>query len=321
MRVGLRIADAMDSAPVRGAGPVLVLQVHAPEVAAVLADSLPRDSTIAVLHHLGLDDEVVHWCRVFELATFPVDHLTSVWVSDARSAGSALDELEALAHRLRRECVWDAEQTTTTLGHHLLEEAYEALDALGTYASDPDQSAHAVEELGDLLYQVVAQTEIASEADDFSLIDVITAITTKLIDRHPHVFEDAVVADAAAAAAQWETIKKSENSRTSVTDGIPLALPALALYEKMRQRGDAVGLAKDDGTTTVEHVHQQLRSLASSSAPDNADAWNSLARAVGDLAHDAHVDFEAVVRAAALRVRDEVIAHELNVVDRAHPAE
>lgn len=311
---GLRIADAMADEPVRGPGPLLILQVHAPEVAAVLADRLAPETRVTVLHHLGLADEVVQPCAARELAGFAVDHLTSVWVDEVATAGSAMDDLASLATRLRRDCVWDAEQTTDSLARHLLEEAYEALDALGAYASDPARSAHAIEELGDLLYQVVAQTEVAREAGDFTLVDVITAVTAKLVDRHPHVFGVAVVADARAAAAQWEQIKKKEKGRASATDGVPASLPSLVLYEKMRLQGDAVGLAP----VAWDESHRRLVAAAHdlAAAPtDGTDAWIALARAIGDVAHVAHVNLESVARAAALHVRDEVIAHEHRVID------
>lgn len=314
MARGLRIADAMADESLRGPGPLLILQVHAPEVAAVLADRLGPETAVTVLHHLGLPDEVVRSCAARDLAGLPVDHLTSVWVDEVATAGSALDDLAALATRLRRDCVWDAEQTTDSLARHLLEEAYEALDALGAYASDPAHAAHAIEELGDLLYQVVAQAELAREAGDFTLVDVVTAVTTKLVDRHPHVFGDAVVTDATAAAAQWEEIKKKEKGRASATDGVPAAMPALALYEKMRLQADAVGLPAVERDETRRRVLAAAHELGAPPS-DGADLWIALAHAIGDLAHVAHVNLEAVTRTAALQVRDEILAHETDVID------
>ena len=159
--------------------------------------------------------------------------------------GAAVLELVAVMDRLRSPggCPWDAEQTHQSLTRYLLEETYEVLEALD--AGDRD---HLREELGDLLLQVVFHARIAAEdADDaWGIDDVAHDIVAKLVRRHPHVFEDGPVTgrpvDAEAVQAGWERQKSVEKGRTSVLDGVPTALPALALADKMLGRLARAGL-------------------------------------------------------------------------------
>lgn len=320
MAQGVRVVDAHSTAPLRGPGPLLILQAHSRAVLAVVADRLTPTTPVTVLHHLGLPDEAVVTVIARELPGCAADHLTSLWVRELRTSGDAMDDLEDLATTLRARCAWDQEQTVATLGRHLLEESYEALDALGVYASDPSAVAHVVEELGDLLYQVVAQAELGREVGDFALVDVINAVTTKLVDRHPHVFGDAVVTTATDAAAQWERIKRVEKKRTSATDGIPAGLPALALFEKLRRHADAVGVVAPTASASRHRVRGALED-ARTDADSIDDSWVALARALGDFAHSVNVDLEMVMRAAAHQLRDEITVHEHNVIDQGEHTE
>jgi XTP/dITP diphosphohydrolase len=166
--------------------------------------------------------------------------------------GARLIDLVRVMDRLRRNCPWDQEQTHESLAKYLLEETYETLEAI-----DSGDRAHLREELGDLLLQVVFHSRIAEEGravsgtdpadafdedsgEPFSIDDVAGDIVEKLIRRHPHVFADTRADDAAAVEANWETIKAAEKQRTSVLEGIPLALPALALADKLLSRAAKV---------------------------------------------------------------------------------
>ena len=154
--------------------------------------------------------------------------------------GDAVAELARIADRLRAPdgCPWDREQTHATLRPFLLEEAYEALDALD--AGDP---AKLREELGDLLFQVVIHAQLAREEGEFDLGDVARLLSEKLVRRHPHVFEGkAIEGD---VLSQWEKIKRAEkpkDDRTSILDGIPAALPSLFRAERLQERIERVGL-------------------------------------------------------------------------------
>lgn len=132
-------------------------------------------------------------------------------------------------------CPWDAEQTHQSLARHLLEETYEVLEAL-----DSGDRDHLREELGDVLLQVVFHSRLAQEhpTEPWGVDDVARGIVDKLVARHPHVFAAGEVRDAAHVEASWELHKAAEKGRTSVLDGIPAAMPALARADKLLGRLD-----------------------------------------------------------------------------------
>jgi XTP/dITP diphosphohydrolase len=151
-----------------------------------------------------------------------------------------LDELIAVLERLRAPggCAWDREQTHESLVQYLIEETYELVDAI-----ESGDTAELIEELGDVLYQVVFHSDIAAEAGLFTLEDVASHMTEKMIGRHPHVFGDMVADTPDAVMAVWDDLKRTEKPhRTSVLDGIPLGMPALALADKLLGRAHKVGL-------------------------------------------------------------------------------
>lgn len=162
-------------------------------------------------------------------------------------------------HRLRAPggCPWDREQTHSSLIKYLIEESYEAADAI--------QSGDDLElqkELGDVLLQVVFHAEIASEGNRFSIREVIEAISTKMIQRHPHVFGDAKVEDSEAVLRQWESIKKVERGEgASILDGIPAALPALLRAERLQARASKVGFDWENPTQVLAKIREELGEL------------------------------------------------------------
>jgi MazG family protein len=136
-------------------------------------------------------------------------------------------------------CPWDREQTLATLAPYLLEEAHEVAEAVA--ADDPTKLC---EELGDLLLQVVFMARIARENGWFELDDVCNGISDKMVRRHPHVFAEREVEDAAEVIRNWEDIKRDERAReetSSVLDGVPAALPALLKAFRMTEKAAAVG--------------------------------------------------------------------------------
>lgn len=156
----------------------------------------------------------------------------------AERAGPAFERLVAIMARLRAPggCPWDAEQTHRSLAVHLLEEAYETLDAI-----DSGNMHDMAEELGDLLLQVVFHAEIAQESGDFEIGDVVDGLVKKLVERHPHVFGDVEVAGSAEVVANWETLKKQQKGRTTLDEGLPKGLPALVYAHKVLRRASGVG--------------------------------------------------------------------------------
>ncbi len=323
MAVGLRVVDALGSTePLVGPGPLLVLQTYSAPVLASVADRLGPETPVTVLHHLGLADQVIEVRAARELAGFAADHLTSLWVDELRSAGAATDDLVSLTRTLRRDCPWDQEQTHASLTRHLLEEAYEALDALESLVrAEPEPTpaviAHVQEELGDLLFQIVFHAELGDELDRFNLATIVDALRSKLIGRHPHVFADVEVRDADDVAARWEVIKQAEKGRTSVLDGIAWQLPALTLYTKLLRKATSVGVARDVLGPGVDAAARALAAIDAapavsdaSSSSDVDPAWGDAIEALARAAYGAGVDLEGVLRDRVHRVAERVRATE-----------
>ncbi len=155
--------------------------------------------------------------------------------------GARLLELVTVMDRLRSPggCPWDAEQTHRSLATYLLEETYETLEAIET-GDDEDLR----EELGDLLLQVMFHARIAEERETgaWSVDDVAADITAKLVRRHPHVFGDVEAESASDVGERWEVLKRAEKQRSSAADGVPLALPALSLADKLQHRAQKAGV-------------------------------------------------------------------------------
>jgi XTP/dITP diphosphohydrolase len=158
--------------------------------------------------------------------------------------GARLLDVVAVMDQLRGPggCPWDAEQTHASLASYLVEETFETLAAID--GEDPDALR---EELGDVLLQVAFHARIAEESTDrpWSIDDVAATLVDKLVRRHPHVFAEGDAATASDVQERWDELKSAERPRASVVDGVPLALPALALSEKLIGRTARAGLALD----------------------------------------------------------------------------
>ncbi|MGV8895360.1 MAG: MazG family protein [Rhodoglobus sp.] len=197
-----------------------------------------------------------------------------------------LDELVAVLQRLRAPggCAWDRDQTHDSLVQYLIEETWELVDAIETGDSD-----ELIEELGDVLYQVVFHSDIAAEAGKFTLEDVAAHMTAKMIGRHPHVFGDAVAETADDVMAVWDDLKKTEKPhRTSVLDGIPQGMPALALADKLLGRAHKVGLidATLPGAVNVEDEDELgplLLAIVASAKANGLDSERALRSALRGL--------------------------------------
>ncbi|HET6752247.1 MAG TPA: nucleoside triphosphate pyrophosphohydrolase [Actinomycetes bacterium] len=220
--------------------------------------------------------------------------------------GSALLDLVATETRLRGPggCPWDHEQTHTSLARHLVEEAYEVLDAI-----EEGTPEHLREELGDLLLQVVFHAQMAEDAGDFDIDGVARAITEKLVRRHPHVFGELRVASAGEVVRNWETIKRDEEGRTDPMAGIPAALPALQLAAKLQKRAAADGFAWPSVQGPVAKVREELDEVVDATEPEHLE-WEvgDLLFAVVALAGASGVEPEAALRRAARRFRARFVA-------------
>jgi len=221
--------------------------------------------------------------------------------------GSHFLDLVVVMDRLRTGCPWDAKQTHMSLTPHLLEEPYEALEAL----ESGDFEAFR-EELGDVLFQVVFHARIA---EDFSIDDVADGIVEKLIRRHPHVFGDVTVADAEEVKRNWDAIKRQEKNEraavslteetfTSALDGVPFGQPALALAAQLQRRAGRAGVPAELMNLAARDAHPD--GIGPSLGPEiGTELFRLVARA-----REAGLDPELELRAAARRYRDRVRAWE-----------
>ena len=209
---------------------------------------------------------------------------------------SPVEQLVQVMDQLRRPggCPWDAEQTHESLARYLLEETYEALEAM-----DQGDLGSLREELGDLLLQVVFHARIAQESEPtFSLDAIAQGVVDKLVRRHPHVFTDLVVTSNEELEANWAKIKEEEKQRESVTDGVPQAMPALQLATQLIYRARKSGVVAGDS-----EVKESVREVIGEVSQEQIAA---LLVATVELAREADIDAESVLRAEMMRYRSRV---------------
>ena len=175
------------------------------------------------------------------------------------------EEFVDIVRRLRRECPWDRDQTHDSIRQNLIEEAYEVVEAIDN--GDMDELK---KELGDLLLHVVFHSAIAEESGEFTLDEVVSLITEKLIRRHPHVFGDTVVNGQDEVIRNWERIKLDEG-RESVLDGIPSALPALVRALRLQQKASKVGFDWEKKEDCWKKVEEELQEFKSAAKQNNND--------------------------------------------------
>ncbi len=184
-------------------------------------------------------------------------------------------EFVEIVRRLRRECPWDREQTHESIRQNLIEEAYEVVDAI-----DAGNLEELKKELGDLLLHVVFHSVIAEEKKEFTLDEVISLISEKLIRRHPHVFGETVVNGQDEVIRNWERIKLDEG-RTSVIDGIPAALPALVRALRLQEKASKVGFDWENKEDCWKKVEEELKEFKSVAEENNDN--EQISDELGDL--------------------------------------
>ena len=199
-----------------------------------------------------------------------------------------LDQLIAVLEYLRAPggCAWDAEQTHESLVQYLVEESHELIEAIEHGSRDD-----VLEELGDVLYQVLFHADIAAARAEhpFTIEDVAAVSVAKMVGRHPHVFGDVVADTADDVAANWETWKRQQKpGRTSVLDGVPEGLPALARAAKVLGRLESVGLAEPVPSAEAplgdeEELGRRLLGLVAAARQGGLDAERALRGAVREL--------------------------------------
>ncbi len=230
-----------------------------------------------------------------------------------------LDDLIAVAHKLRAPggCPWDAEQTHNSLTKYLLEETYELIEAIETGNRD-----EILEELGDVLYQVIFHTDLAatgSLGEAFDIQDVAELSAQKMMGRHPHVFGTPEELEKYAAKTgdevmvNWDAHKQREKpERSSVLDGIPQALPALALADKVLGKAEKIGLLDADApgpfsVTGEAELGAILLAVVSSGRAAGLDSERALREALRELQVEIrHAEIEEGFDAGVIAVPNEV---------------
>jgi len=311
---GVQILDARDLPdPLPLHVPTFITQVdsalRASDVALALMRTVAPGTVITVLDRLGDPDEVIESMPVSDLPRYKAGPRASVFVPATSSGFYGLIDINRI---LREQCPWDREQTHHTLVTHLLEEAYETVDAISELPNDapegePDFGAYAEveEELGDLLLQVVFHATMAAEAGAFDIDEVAEAIRRKLVDRHPHVFGDVSVDGPQEVLANWEEIKQEEKKRESLMDDIPSGMPGIAQSLKVQKRAGSVGFDWEDRGDVIEVLRSEIDELVDADTDPDAvmhEVGDVLFTAV-NLARHCNVDPEVALRAAVERFR------------------
>jgi len=261
---------------------------------------------VIVLQRLGLPDEAVFSVAWHELDRVAADHLTSVWVPElAAPVAQELMAFAALVRELRAKCPWDAEQTHESLTRFMLEEAYEAVEAITSGDVDAIES-----ELGDVLFQVVLHATIAEEAGDFTLADVANGIREKLIRRHRHVFGDVVAETPEAVEKMWADVKAEERGDTGEDPfaGIDGAQPALSHAAQIGRRAVAVDFDWPSIDGPLAKLSEEVAELVEALGADGAGSA-AVVDEVGDLLfcavvvarHAGVADPETALRAASAK--------------------
>jgi MazG family protein len=267
-----------------------------------LADAAGGDGPVAWLPDPGADV-----ARVLPELGSVGEGRTRVVVGSADLPGARLLDLVVTMDRLRADCPWDARQTHESLAPHLLEEPYEALDAL----ESGDQQAFC-EELGDVLLQVVFHARMAAERDDgtgYTIDDVADGIVAKLKRRHPHVFGDVTVSGADEVKTNWDAIKREEKRARaaldghgdlapSALDGVPFGQPALSLAAQLQRRAARAGVPDE-----LARLDGDAGPVDPSGDEPGAEIGRELFRLVA-AARAAGRDPELELRAVARRYRD-----------------
>ncbi|MCK8609051.1 MazG family protein [Agromyces sp. C10] len=212
-------------------------------------------------------------------------------MTQAPASGDGLLELVAMVGRLRGPggCPWDAEQTHESLVQYLVEECWELIDAIESGSRE-----EMIEELGDVLYQVLFHADLAAHTpgEDYDIDDVARHMTAKMVARHPHVFGDREAETAADVVAFWDELKAGEKPhRTSVLDGVPQGMPALALSQKLLGKAEKVGVTREPtdaaaAPTTEAELGDTLLALVASARAQGLDAERALRGAIRSLQDD-----------------------------------
>ncbi len=246
-----------------------------------LMNFYPDETEVFLIKHAGLNDEEIFQIKLFELDRYEVDHLSSLLIKKNPKLNRDFNSLVAITAHLRSPegCPWDRKQTHESLKRYLIEETYEVIEALDNQDID-----NLKEELGDLLFEILIHSQIATENAEFNIYDVIEDISTKMIHRHPHVFSNTAVNSVNEVLINWDQIKKKEKDIDSVSQDmkrIPLQTPELLKSDKIQHKARKVGFDWDNPRKAMEKVNEEVNEVLE--VFDNNEGKERLEEELGDL--------------------------------------
>jgi len=291
--------------------PALVTKVESSKylmrLKGILLNAYPETHTIGLIHNAGGYGNLIDYLPLGELEESAMaDGVYNLFIP-ALAFGTAFEDFQQIIARLRSPegCPWDRAQTHATLKPYLIEESYEALEAL-----DLNDMASLQEELGDILLQIVLHAQIGTETGEFRMSDVLQTISDKMVRRHPHVFSDGDAKDVAGVIHKWEQIKAEErrengnSEKKGMLDGIPLNLPALVQSQHIQERAQRVGFDWPEIRGVIKKVYEELDELKSAHTPEEqiSEAGDVLFAFV-NMARWLHVDAESALRESNRRFK------------------
>lgn len=287
--------------------PALISQVYDRDAVTSLKlgllDLYRAEHRVTVLSALGTPQEAVREVPLAEMDHQAYGYLDSIYVPPIAPLEDVhrFDGLYHIIERLHAPdgCPWDREQTHATLRPHLLEESYEALEAI-----DRDDPMALTEELGDVLLQVLMHAAVAERLDEFTFGDVVEHIARKLIRRHPHVFGEGTATTAEQVYQNWEALKQQEKPRQSILDGVPATLPALAASQSIQGRARRIGFDWPTIEGPLEKLREEIDELArTNGAAEREDEFGDILFVAVNIADHLGIDAEQALRGANQKFR------------------
>jgi len=290
--------------------PVLVAQIYsrlvASEVKSTLTGIYPDEHPVELIHNAGTKEQMVETLALFEIDRSEHIGLQSVLFVPSLGEGTSLEAFQEIVAHLRAPngCPWDKEQTHESLRKHMLEESYEAIAAI-----DSGDFSAMREEFGDLLLQVMLNSQIASEEGEFTFNDVVKGVYDKIIRRHPHVFGEVKVNGVDGVLVNWEKLKEGERkgegkADKGILDGLPLALPALSQAQEYQDRAARVGFDWTEIDGVLDKVREEIEEIKKAETDlELASEMGDLFFAVVNLARWKKVDSESALRGTNMKFK------------------
>ncbi len=268
-----------------------------------LADIYPAGHAVTVLAEPGTPREKLTTLALSAVEPQTLDSAACLYLPPLAPLEDVrrFDGLFHVVERLNGPggCPWDREQDHRTLRPYLLEESYETLHAI----ESGDTEAMA-EELGDVLFQVLIHAEVARRQHEFQFADIAERAARKLISRHPHVFGDATASTAEEVARNWEALKQVEKPRTSILDGVPPTLPALAASQSIQGRARRIGFDWPDIEGPLDKLAEEIAEFArANGAAEREDEFGDILFVVTNIADHLGIDAEQALRGANEKFR------------------